>query len=147
MELNAAWEYEVEGFSVVSTGPIPEWTLNKEKGFEFPHAFYIFRSGTPRQYGRHLASFALASMEGLESGVAVSISSYNSEDSGLSSKLFHQIKETIAKRFGYSYMVATARLNNFPETVGAAKYGWKLIDDFHNNYSNHDLVFMTKKLA
>jgi hypothetical protein len=146
MEINAAWEFEHEGFCVVTNQPIPEWALKREKGFEFPHPFYIFRSGTPRQYGRHLASFSLGSLEGFESGVAVSIGSYNSEDSGLTSKLFHEIKADVARKFGYGYLVATARLNNFPETVGAAKYGWKLIDDFKNNYSGHDLVFMTKKL-
>lgn len=129
---------------VISDVALPEFV--KEKGLEYRHQFYIYSSNKAEcNYGEEVAGFVLSPLADFGCGVCVSTNSYNKGES-FSSESFHLAKELTAKHLGYSYMVATARLNNFPETVGAAKYGWKLIEDFRNTYSGHDLVFMTKKL-
>ena len=120
--------------------------VEDEKGLGALAGFYVFRGENSFNKKDASAYFELAPMPGC-CGAVVSTGSYK-YNSSLDSFYFHNIKLAVAKALGYSLMIATAELRNFPETIGAVKNGnWKLLEPFYNNRTGHDLVLMAKVLS
>src|ERR1700761_4391320 len=78
--------------------------------------------------------FTLVPMPGC-CGIIVSVGSYlepGFRSQHNPSRWFHEIKEKVARHFGYSLMLMTTQTSNFPEVIGAAKSGWRLHHSFRN---------------
>lgn len=95
-----------------------------------------------------LGTFVLSPLPGC-CGVVVSTASYLEEKQrGLSyiSTSFHEIKEKVARHYGYSLMLSTVQLRNLPEIIGASKAKWRFIHHFRNKRTDNDLTLGIKEL-
>lgn len=96
---------------------------------------------------RHIGAFFFSPMPGC-CGVVVSHGSFlnNTERGSNLGEFFHDLKAEVARRLGYTCMLATTRTDNFPEVIGASKKGWKMHEAFTNPRTRNQLVVMEKHL-
>jgi hypothetical protein len=57
-------------------------------------------------------------------------------------KIFFELRKELAKKLGYSKILATIRMDNIPEVVACAKYGWHFIETFTNKRTNNLLALI-----
>ena len=139
------FKFELGLFVAISSDP----DLDSEKGLVKPTSFHIARKGYETlDVGSHeIGRFTFVPMPGC-CGVVISTASYlapNWRGKG-NGNTFHQIKEGIAKKFGYSLMIATVQTSNFPEIIGAANSNWKYIHSFRNKRTTNDIAVMVKDI-
>lgn len=121
-----------------------------EKGFEIPIRFEVYheRKMTDQTiYERKkVGAFTFSTLQAC-CAVVVSTQSYlNAEPWDLGAD-FHALKELVAKKAGYSLMLATTETSNFPEVIGASKARWHLGKAFTNSRTGNQLTVMTKVLT
>jgi len=100
--------------------------------------------GTPHPFGR----FSLEPMPGC-CGIVVSTGSYIEpvqRSQHNYSRWFHELKAKVAKHFGYSTMIMTTQLRNFPEVIGASRSGWRFQHSFRNKRTDNDIGIAIKDL-
>ena len=117
--------------------------IELDKGLEQRQYFPVVSANSKQT----LAGFYLEPLPGC-CGVVVSTGSWIiPEYRGSFGKLFHTLKETVARKLGYSLMLATTELRNLPEVIGASNAKWKHIHTFRNQRTSHDLSLMIKDLT
>lgn len=95
-----------------------------------------------------IGGFTFSTMPGC-CGVVVSTNSYildGLRGDKVLGRIFHKLKEHVARELGYSKMIATVQALNLPEVIGGSKAGWKLAEPFRNKRSGNDIFFMFKDL-
>lgn len=116
-----------------------------EKGLEAPMHVTVLGSWCPQ--GTHLGYFTFSPLPGC-CGVVVSSESSLHDVSKISGtgRLFHRLKAEVARKLGYSMMLATTQASNLPEVIGGAKAGWKWSNEFTNTRTGNLLFVGLKKL-
>lgn len=118
-----------------------------EKGLYKEQTFKVQWERTDKSR-EDVGQFTLAPLPGC-CGVVVSTGSWlHTKQRGLQyiSVSFHEIKELVARHFGYSLMLSTVQLRNLPQIISGSKAGWKYIHHFRNKRTDHDLTLGLKEL-
>jgi GNAT superfamily N-acetyltransferase len=136
--------YEGKYKLVARSDALDEAVLQYEKGLDnqaFFEAFFDVKDGA------RLGYWYMSPMPGC-CGVVVShglVMEASFRGNGYS-KAFMALRFEVAKKLGYSAMVATALTSNFPEIISSAKAGWKLGPVFRNKRTTRDVAFQIKLL-
>jgi hypothetical protein len=119
----------------------------KEKGLYGPRQFEV-RWRHSDDTSTKVGTFALEPMPGC-CGIVVSKGSYlepNQRSQHNISRWFHDLKALTAKHFGYSTMLMTTQLRNFPEVCGASRSKWRFFHAFRNKRTDNDIGIAVKDL-
>ena len=117
----------------------------KSKGLE-PRIDYLFEVKT--NAGTVIGNWYFSGLPGC-CGVVVSHGLYLKEEyRGMKlSGPMQELREAVARKLGYSAMLATVVTNNFAEVISSAKHGWKLGPTFKNKErTGNEIAFQIKLL-
>jgi hypothetical protein len=130
---------EVDTLSVeIEDNPDGPWSA---KGLSSRREFSVVLA-----IGNKFGGFCLEPMPG-NCGIVVSTGSYVEPNwRGTHSKHFHQLKEKVARHFGYTVMIMTTQLRNIPQVVGASQANWRFVEYFRNTRTGNDCGIAIKVL-
>lgn len=142
-----------QDISVLATHPWDVWIEARadipedlaEKGITELTQFEVYRMTDHSEF--KIGQFHLQGMPGC-CGVVVSCFAYLSPDNrhtGLS-KPFRAIKETVAKKLGYTVMIATSEITNIPAFISMQHSGYEIVKTFTNKRTQHVLAFGIKQI-
>jgi hypothetical protein len=147
-----SFEYNYSHYRITSADPHllacaedVDWGCAWEnKGLLVPTKFSVYPSWLTNG---PLGAFKLAPMPGC-CGVVVSTETeiFTQHRGQGYAKILQVAKEMLARKFGYSMMLATIQMDNIPELVSAMHAGWKVEKTFTNNRTKHLLSLLTKEL-
>jgi hypothetical protein len=121
-------------------------TAKEGKGLYQQADFTVFRKTDHSDI--EIGRFSFATLPGC-CGIVVSFySSLNEVSRGTAmGPMFHHLKEKVARELGYSQMIATCDVTNFPEVIGASKNRWKILNPFKNRRTGNTIAYMLKNVS
>lgn len=134
---------QLQNVRVEATFDEPEYA--QDKGLDGPLFVRVNRVSDSSTH--NIGSFQLSPMPGC-CGIVVSHNAFLSEttrNSGLSQP-FRDIKERVAKHFGYSFMIATNDLSNVAGTISMIRSKYRFVESFINSRTGHLVGVGVKKL-
>ena len=116
------------------------------KGLSRETLFYIYNTENPMIAS--IGRFTFAPMPGC-CGIVVSCFTWLHENHRRSSwsPMFRELKEEVAKRLGYSMMIATTQMDNIPAVQNMLKSKYHICRTFNNKRTNHLLGLGYKVLT
>lgn len=107
----------------------------------------LYRRSIPGNKDIEVGGFKFTAMPGC-CGIVVSHGTYltpQTRGTGLSNP-FRQLKMELAKKLGYTMMIATTRMSDVPAVGNMMKSKYKIVDTFRNKRTLNDIGIGIKKL-
>ena len=130
---------------IIAKAPLINVQEVLEKGLNSSAVFVVIQETSTSSI--EVGNFNLAPLPGC-CGVVVSCYSYLTPMSRHTAigKIFHEIKEAVAKEMGYSLMISTTDMTNVPQVVSASRAKWRFIDFFTNKRTGNKLGVAIKHI-
>lgn len=116
-----------------------------EKGFTSTELFRVYLTTIAGDI--LIGEFQLSPMPGC-CAVVISHNSLVKEQyrGTIASQQFREVKTEIAKKAGYTVMIATSKVNDIPASKNMQKSGYRIVSEFTNKRTNNQLHLGVKVL-